>query len=154
MIVTVERACLDDFPRILAVWEASVRATHHFITQEDIQYFKVLIRDSYLAMVDLYCALGGCGALKGFIGVAEGNIEMLFVAPAYFGRGVGSSLLKHAVSVLGADRVDVNEQNERAIGFYEHHGFQVVGRSEVDGTGRPYPLLHMTLRGRDQGRAG
>ena len=75
-----------------------------------------------------------------------------FVDPAYFGKGVGSSLLSHAVSVLGADRVDVNEQNERALGFYERHGFVVTGRSQVDGTGRPYPLLHMTLR--DQDRSG
>jgi len=152
MKLTVSRAKRDDLPRVLDVWEASVRATHHFITEEDIQYFKVVIRDCYLSMVDLYCALGGCGALKGFIGVADGNIEMLFVDPAYFGKGVGSSLLSHAVSVLGADRVDVNEQNERALGFYERHGFVVTGRSQVDGTGRPYPLLHMTLR--DQDRSG
>jgi putative acetyltransferase len=37
----------------------------------------------------------------------------------------------------------VNEQNPAACGFYEHLGFVVVGRSEVDGTGRPFPLLHM-----------
>jgi putative acetyltransferase len=43
--------------------------------------------------------------------------------------------------------VDVNEQNEQALGFYRHLGFEVVGRSPLDGQGKPYPLLHMTLAG-------
>lgn len=38
---------------------------------------------------------------------------------------------------------DVNEQNEQAIGFYIYKGFSVAGRSELDGTGKPYPILHL-----------
>jgi putative acetyltransferase len=37
----------------------------------------------------------------------------------------------------------VNEQNAAALGFYEALGFEVVARSPLDDTGRPYPLLHM-----------
>ena len=50
-----------------------------------------------------------------------------------------------AIARLGATRVDVNEQNEPALGFYRHLGFAVVGRSALDGQGRPYPLLHMSI---------
>jgi putative acetyltransferase len=39
--------------------------------------------------------------------------------------------------------VDVNEQNPEAARFYEACGFAVVGRSELDDGGRPFPLLHM-----------
>jgi putative acetyltransferase len=42
--------------------------------------------------------------------------------------------------------VDVNEQNDGAIGFYGHLGFEVTGRSEFDDQGRPYPLLHLRRR--------
>ena len=42
--------------------------------------------------------------------------------------------------------VDVNEQNDDAVGFYASLGFSVVGRSPTDGGGRPFPLLHM-IRG-------
>ncbi len=45
----------------------------------------------------------------------------------------------------GPSRVDVNEQNEQALGFYQHLGFSVIGRSPLDGQGKPYPLLHMEL---------
>jgi putative acetyltransferase len=41
--------------------------------------------------------------------------------------------------------VDVNEQNPAACRFYEACGFVVEGRSELDSTGRPFPLLHMRL---------
>jgi len=46
---------------------------------------------------------------------------------------------------LNAERLDVNEQNPQALGFYLHEGFEVIGRSETDGLGQPYPLLHMKL---------
>ena len=38
--------------------------------------------------------------------------------------------------------VDVNEQNEAALGFYRSLGFELVGRSPTDSGGRPFPLLH------------
>ena len=41
--------------------------------------------------------------------------------------------------------LDVNEQNPQAVGFYEHEGFVVAGRSPVADAGRPFPLLHMRL---------
>jgi putative acetyltransferase len=45
--------------------------------------------------------------------------------------------------------VDVNEQNPEARGFYERLGFTVVARSELDGTGRPFPLLHLRRPARE-----
>jgi putative acetyltransferase len=56
-------------------------------------------------------------------------------------------LLTYAVTTLGATILDVNEQNEQALGFYLRMGFEVVGRSPLDGMGKPYPLLHMRKAG-------
>ena len=70
---------------------------------------------------------------------------MLFIVPECLGEGIGGALLNHAIKDMGAVRVDVNEQNPKALGFYQHAGFMIVGRSEVDGMGKPFPLLHMTL---------
>ena len=147
MSVIIAPGRRQDHPALAELWEASVRATHHFVAEADIQYFKPLVRDVYLSAVTLTCAFdaNGDGQPLGFSGVAEGKIEMLFVAPPAFGRGIGTQLLRHAVETLGATEVDVNEQNTRAVEFYLRRGFGVVGRSELDGTGRPYPLLHMRL---------
>jgi putative acetyltransferase len=85
------------------------------------------------------------GIVAGFIAVAHGKIEMLFVHPEWRGHGIGKQLIRYAVDTLGATTLDVNEQNEQALGFYLPMGFVVEGRSEFDSTGKPYPLLHMRL---------
>ena len=41
--------------------------------------------------------------------------------------------------------MDVNEQNDVAIAFYERMGFKQIGHSELDATGRPFPIVHMEL---------
>ncbi|WPP50307.1 acetyltransferase [Catalinimonas niigatensis] len=143
---TLEKGELKDFPEIVEVWEASVRATHHFLTEEDILYFKPLILNEYLDAVDLWVALDPQHKIVGFLGESEGNIEMLFIHPDHRGKGAGKLLLHHAIHELHAHKVDVNEQNEQAVGFYKQMGFVIVKRSEKDGLGKPYPILHMQLK--------
>lgn len=135
-----------DYQEIIEVWEASVRATHHFLSEDWIIEHKPLILNQYLDMVDLSCVKDENARLIGFLGTAEGNVEMLFVHPESFGKGVGRALMKYAIEEQGATKVDVNEDNPQACGFYESIGFEVISRSELDGQGNPYPLLHMTLK--------
>ncbi|WP_157871392.1 GNAT family N-acetyltransferase [Pseudodesulfovibrio piezophilus] len=132
-----------DFSEIVEVWEASVRATHLFLSEEDIQYYKQLILNEYLAAVTLFCAKDDQGVIQGFLGTSGQSIEMLFLAPRARGSGLGRKLVLFATDELGATKVDVNEQNPAAVGFYEHMGFKTTGRSPVDGMGKPFPLLHM-----------
>ncbi|MEF9671735.1 GNAT family N-acetyltransferase, partial [Pseudomonas sp. PCH446] len=75
-----------------------------------------------------------------------GKVEMLFIAPQARGTGLGKQLLRYAIEHLNADELDVNEQNTQAVGFYFKQGFEVIGRSEKDGMGQPYPLLHLRLK--------
>ncbi len=135
----------DDYPRAMEVWEASVRATHHFVSNRDIQFFKPLVRDALSQFADLTCVRAADGQVAGFIAVAHGKVEMLFMHPEARGQGGGRRLLTHAVTKLAAITLDVNEQNEQAVAFYLHMGFDVVGRSERDSMGKPYPLLHLQL---------
>ncbi|CAJ1840609.1 MULTISPECIES: acetyltransferase [Aeromonas] len=141
-IVPVSRA---DYPALIDLWEASVRATHHFLPEAEILALKPLILEHYFDAVTLHSARTEEGQITGFSGVYEGKLEMLFVAPEARGSGVGRWLVAHAISQCGATQVDVNEQNEQAVGFYLKMGFTVTGRSPLDGQGKPYPLLHMTL---------
>jgi putative acetyltransferase len=134
-----------DFPRLVEVWEASVRATHHFVAEADLQMIKPRLGNEMRKVEHLLAVRDGNGLVVSFIGVVSDEVAMLFVHPDWRGRGIGRRLLTHAVTVLGATRLDVNEQNEQALGFYRRMGFTVVGRSERDGMGKPYPLLHMQL---------
>ena len=134
-----------DFDALTALWEASVRATHHFLDEAYIRYLKPLIRNEYLKSVELYGLRGNDGAIVAFMGVSERKIEMLFVDPAFREMGLGRHLVEYAIDRLHVTRVDVNEQNEQAAGFYARLGFRYVSRSETDGSGRPYPILHLEL---------
>lgn len=135
----------EDIPRLAEVWEASVRATHHFLSEADIQRFKPFVRDELPRVLHLVCVRDAGGELVGFAGVAGDTLEALFIHPGFRGQGIGSRLLRHAAGPLGVTRVSVNEQNEQAVGFYLRMGFRIEGRSEVDGMGKPFPLLHMRL---------
>lgn len=130
---------------IITLWEASVRATHHFIREEDILYYRPLIRNEYLKSVSLYAIRTPENAIAGFMGISGPNLEMLFIHPDHFRKGFGKILLQHAIVALNASKVAVNEDNREALHFYQKFNFKVVGRSETDSAGKKYPLLHLEL---------
>ena len=142
----VRRATADDRAGLFDIWVRSVRTTHTFVSDADIEAFMPLVRD-YLASneTEFWVLSDGTGAVMGFMGMAGPKMESLFLAPECHGRGGGRRLVEHARALQGELTVDVNEQNTAAVGFYKACGFVVEGRSELDGTGRPYPLLHMRL---------
>ena len=145
MSLRIRPARPDDAPRLLEVWEGAVRATHHFLGEEDIQFYRGVVRDNYLPTAELYVAVEPADRPVGFLGLYESDIEALFVDPSRHGGGVGRALLAHATALRPDLTVSVNEQNTRARGFYEAMGFREVGRSETDAEGRPFPLIHMSL---------
>ena len=140
-----QRSACDDLV-LGALWERSVRATHDFLSEDDIQRLLPLVRDCYLPMpaleVWVYEDTQGIG---GFVGTGGNNVEMLFIDPNRRGQGIGRQLLDFVRARHDTLRVDVNEQNPQAVGFYLHYGFIQTGRSPVDGEGKPFPLLHMAL---------
>lgn len=134
-----------DFREIMHLWKASVKATHAFVRAEHLAEIAREMPRAYLPAVrELWlCYDAGQERLAGFCGSNGADVEMLFVHPAYMGRGAGSKLLAHVRALHGPLTVSVNEANDAALAFYLNRGFAVAGRSETDGQGRPYPLLHL-----------
>lgn len=132
-----------EYPRLVEIWRSAVRATHDFLADEDFARIESALPTSYLPAVTLLIAERG-GRAVGFAGVAGDALEMLFVEADARGTGVGSALLDAAITRHGVVRVDVNEQNPGATGFYLSRGFAQTGRSALDGDGRPYPVLHLS----------
>lgn len=143
--MNVENVLPNDYDELLDVWEDSVRATHNFITDEDIEFFKPIIINQALPCVTLKCVRDDGGSILGFVGTHADKIEMLFILDEMRGRGIGKVLLSYAIDKLSATKVDVNEQNPQAVEFYKHMGFKVESRSPFDDMGKPFPILHMTL---------
>ncbi|MDD0841331.1 acetyltransferase [Pseudomonas sp. Gutcm_11s] len=141
----IRQATNADHPLLLNIWLRSVRATHHFLQESDIEALLPQLRDNYLPAVELWVAVDAEDSPLGFIGLNENHVEMLFIEPDLRGNGIGRALLDHARGSRNQMSVDVNEQNPEAVGFYLHYGFVQTGRSPLDGEGRPFPLLHLSL---------
>jgi len=142
--VRVRPARPDDRPRMLELWERSVRATHHFLEEEDVEKLRPLVADELATDTIDWWVLLSEEQLFGFLGFAHDAIEALFIDPGHHRQGGGRRLVSHAQSLAtGSLAVDVNEQNQAALRFYEALGFSVVGRSASDSGGRPFPILHM-----------
>lgn len=129
---------------LLRLWEASVQASHHFLTEEDIQRLAPFAGEAIRGIETLLVMYQGNRPVA-FMGVENGKIEMLFVAPDSFGSGFGKRLVRLAIEQHHARYVDVNEQNPEAEGFYRHLGFSVFERTETDEQGNPFPILKMRL---------
>lgn len=144
MTVAIRPGRLEDHPALLDIWLRAVRATHDFLTEPETQAMLPMLRDQYLAAVELWVAAGPDGAPEGFMGLDDAKVEMLFVDPDRHGRGTGRRLLAQAAAMKGELTLDVNEQNPGAVAFYRRCGFRETGRSPLDGQGQPFPLVHMT----------
>ena len=129
---------------LLEIWEGSVRATHLFLSDEEILKIKEYVPQALIAVDKLFIAEEN-GIPVAFMGVDDGSLEMLFIASEEMGKGIGRLLLQHGIDYYGVNRLTVNEQNPQAEGFYEHMGFHVYKRTELDGQGDPYLLLYMCL---------
>ena len=131
--------------QLLDVWERSVRATHDFLSESEIERIKGYVPDALCGVGRLLVACGTDEEPLAFMGVQGSFLEMLFVAPEARGRGIGSMLLRRGVAKFGVRELSVNEQNPDACGFYEHMGFITYKRTDTDEQGDPYPLLFMRL---------
>ena len=134
--------------QILTVWEKSVLATHDFLAPNDFEEIKESVSNINFNDFEVF-SLTKENLVLGFIGVADKKVEMLFLDPHFFGQGLGLQLLNFAVKELKADKVDVNEQNSKAVKFYQKFGFETFERTEKDDQGRNYPLLRMKLVGKN-----
>ena len=142
---TIRRSRPSDLDTLFDIWLAAVRATHSFLGEADVEFYANMVRNDYLPHAEFWVAADASDAPVAFMGMTGAMIDALFVAPDQHGKGVGRLLVRHAREREGVLSVDVNEQNEGARAFYRRLGFQEIGRSELDGSGRPFPLIHMKM---------
>lgn len=132
--------------RLVSVWEDSVRATHLFLSDEEIKKIKEYVPEALRSVAHLITAGKNEDCPVAFIGIEDKRLEMLFISPAERGAGLGRKLIEYAIQNYDIKEVSVNEQNPQAVGFYRHIGFETYKRTELDEEGNPYSLLYMKLK--------
>ena len=141
--VETKNRTADFINRLLTVWESSVRATHLFLSDSEIKKIKEYVPQALAGIAHLMIAEDDRGCPGAFMGIKDGTLEMLFISSKERGKGIGKQLLRYGIENYEIKEVTVNEQNPKAIGFYEHMGFTTYKRTDHDEEGNPYPLLYM-----------
>jgi len=143
----VRRACRADWPAIahlhdrsrIAELAASIGAHH----AERLPSFAGLA-DRFDG--ELWLAVEG-GDIVGFVGARGGEIVWLYVDPAHFRRGIGTLLLRHALSL---SRVVVHARvlsgNAPALALYQAEGFVLVETTTLTLPGLAEPAAAHLLR--------
>lgn len=131
--------------KLLEVWENSVRATHKFLSNKEILKIKKYVPKALNIVEHLVIIIDEYGNPIGFMGIENRKLEMLFIKNYERGKGLGKNLLNYGIDNYNINELAVNEDNPNAKGFYEHMGFVVYKRNELDEQGNPYPILYMRL---------
>ena len=129
--------------QLTTIWEDSVRATHLFLSEAEIQKIKAYVPHALTGVSHLLVAEKMPGQPVAFMGLEGPRLEMLFLSPEERGAGLGRQLLEYGIRHYHLQELTVNEQNPQAVGFYQHMGFETYRRTDCDEQGGPYPLLYM-----------
>lgn len=70
--------------------------------------------------------------VKGFIHIEDSRIQELYVDSFFQNQGIGAALIDYAVQEFDARYLFVLEKNERAIRFYQRHGFSLTDERELE----------------------
>lgn len=131
--------------KLLEVWENSVKATHLFLSEEEIENIKTFVPQALENVEHLIIAENEDNIPIAFMGIDSEKLEMLFIKDCERGKSLGTKLLSYGIKNYNVNKLTVNEQNQSAKGFYEHLGFKTYKRTELDEQGNPYPILYMKL---------
>lgn len=130
---------------LVKLWKASVKETHLFLSDVEIDNIEKYIPQALVGIPHLIIAENYSGVPIAFMGIDDQKLEMLFIDPKERGHGLGRKLVEYGIKEYSINELGVNEQNPHAKGFYEHMGFEVYKRTEIDEQGMPYPILYMKL---------
>lgn len=84
--------------RLLEIWESAVRATHHFLSADEIIRIRQFVPQALRTVPSLLVACDEKGDPAGFMGIDGHRLEMLFISDEYRGKGIGRQLLCYAMA--------------------------------------------------------
>ncbi len=129
----------DHLPAMGDLWVASWAAT---LPEIDFEARRPWLHE-HLAMLEaggalVRLAISG-DAVAGFVVIHPGTgyLDQLAVAPAYWGQGVAEVLMDEARRLSpNLVALDVNQDNPRAVRFYEKMGLKIVAEGANPMSGR------------------
>jgi putative acetyltransferase len=137
---TLRRYAAADEDAAIELWRRTwQRAYPHLDFAARVDWWRARWRDELVPSCTVTVAELD-GAMRGFVTVdpATGYLDQIVVAPEAWGSALAAALLDEAkrIAPRGLDLM-VNQDNVRAIRFYEKHGFAITGADENPRSGAP-----------------
>ena len=144
LIIMIRKATINDLVRIAEIQVFNYRLFFYPIFKSDEYYFDelqvpTLMKEYETGIDSLY--VYDDGGIKGFIKIEGTYIARLFVEPVLQNGSIGSRLLEYAVNEHDADYLWALQKNEKAIRFYERHGFKATGEKKLEDGTTEYLIL-------------
>ena len=133
----------EDYPHFVKIWERVVKETPAFVSEEEFEFHKKYRMPYYFNHLFLFAYKDEKNKIKGFLGVSQDRVEMLFIDPIAKGKGIGKKFMNFVFNNLKINKVDIYEYNKDGIAFFKHLGFKEIGRSELDKEGKNKPILSL-----------
>ena len=144
-IIEIDNRTIALINKLLEVWEDSVKTTHLFLSNEEINKIKEYVPQALKEVSHLVIIKNEKDIPIASRGIEGTKLEMLFIKNNERGKSLGKQLLTYGIENYNVNELVVNEQNPNAKAFYEHLGFKVYKRADLDEQGNHYPILYMRL---------
>lgn len=133
--MNIRRAAAEDLSRIAEIYVFNNRMNFYPIFKDEGFSFGkmqvVSLADDFKNIIDSIYVFND-GVVKGFIQMNETEIVKLYVDTFFQSSGIGGRLIEYAVKEFHADYLWALEKNNRAITFYQRHGFQLTGEKKFE----------------------
>lgn len=144
----IRKAKTEDYSRIAEIYVYNNRLEYFPIFNNVKFSFGELQVLSYIdelkAKSDLSVRVYDDGVVKGFFIIEAEEITKIYVDSFFQHQGIGSELLKYAINNCNGKYLWVLLKNERAVRFYEHHGFRIT--EEKDTLYGPYGQKEILIK--------
>ena len=98
--INIKNRNLSLIEKLIDVWKRSVRETHLFLSNEEIEEIKNFVPMALKSVPHLIIENDVNGVPIAFMGIDDGKLEMLFIDPRERGKGLGRKLLEHGARSL------------------------------------------------------
>ena len=135
---TLRPYCAEDEEAAIELWRLTWQQAYpHIDFAARLNWWRERWRDELVPNAAIIVA--ATDSVRGFVTIDKtGYLDQLVVAPDHWGSGLAAALVDKAKQ-LSPDGVTllVNDDNARAIRFYERQGFRAAGQDVNPTSGRP-----------------
>lgn len=124
---------------LVRIWENSVRATHLFLSDDEIKQIKSYVPQALNEFSHLIIAKNE-GNAAAFMGCENGRIEMLFLAPSARGKGLGKALVQYGVCTLTCGKLPLTGKIRRLSAFIGIWALKPTGERILTSRETPIPF--------------